>query len=175
MCHPVDVTREFWDFVRDVASHPDVQGDDLKDLSSFSAISRIFSADSGDRPCSVKFSLRAGGGVCGSGGGVCGSGGGQDALPRPERGGPGWMFRDGMVWDEANARYVFDSVESTWYGVRDILGAAASASPSGSVVNVSAAVRLLQVTRCLAKIDRWLSVASLAEDIERGFNWSGIN
>jgi len=148
-----DITSAFWDFVRDVASHPDVWGDDLKDLSSFSAISSIFS---GDRSCPTKFTLRAGHG--------------PDALPRPERGGPVWMFRNGVVWDwdDADAVYTFDCVESTFYGVRDILGASAAASPPGSVEHVSAAVRLLQVTGCLAKIDRWLSVASLAEDIERG-------
>jgi len=154
----VDITLEFWDFVRDVAGNPDVMGDELKELPTFAAISTLFCV--GDAvPCgAVKFTMRAGATSVPP----------PDATTSASASASPWMLRDGGVWDAAGSMYVFDNVESTFYGVCEILSSGSVSG--GSVSGVSEAVRLHQVRACLSKIDRWLSVASLAGDVERGLN-----
>lgn len=74
---------------------------------------------------------------------------------------PPCFLPEGTRYDGENACYIFDEIENVFYGVQTLLRETETRS-------VAREARLEQVGACIAKIHRWLDVASLSEDIERG-------
>jgi hypothetical protein len=136
----LDISLEFWSFIEAVAANPHLVGDDIKSLPSFGDLSQaIYSSGNA-------YALRGGGGdmymPCGD----------NAPLPLP-----------GVSWDGDAGVWVFDDMEAVFYGTREVLREDAATSSS-----VRSRLLLSNVDLCFGKIQRWLSVVSLACDMERG-------